>query len=327
MYLGPEEFIEQYQQDRLPYFKVHRGGSMSEKTCMLRLTELPDGMTKENTDAILAHGVEKLSAFFDRFPDGYVTILCKSAPKNNDGNVAYVKWGDGKNAGDMTRQNVGNASGGGGGYMNPSKQLEDTIRLVAAIKGAFGGNDNSTEKFYQMQMQMMERQFEERFKALKKDFQTQRRFEEYEAALQGEPPSVTDTLLTEAIGLIKPLATSWMMKQGGALPLAQLPVVNGMEATVPKPKKNGQSAVGSLPTQARPHPMVNMSMDRTLLCIRQIMEQVFPDYNVNEVMPALAQVSTQHKDIIRQFVAPQIEANRQAATAPKRAAAHNEEEE
>ncbi len=312
----------------MPYFKVYKGSSIAEKHCMERLTELPEGVAKENTDELLAQGADKLQSFFDSFDDGNVTVVCKSAPKNDSGNQSNVRWGDGKNSSDMTKQGVGNATGGG--YVSPTRQMKEILEMMALMKGVFGVGENdrnSQAELMRLQLEMADKQRKADLKALKDTFERQKMIEEYESMLAGEPPSITDTLLTEAIGLIKPLASTWMMKQG-ALPPAQLPVVNGMEAVKPKKAKvSGNPQSVSPAPQPGQHPMMNMSMDRTLVCIRQIMEGAFPDYNVNEVMPVLAEMCVGQRDFIRQYVIPNIEAKRQAATAPRRAGSHNDEEE
>jgi hypothetical protein len=334
MFLTVEKFLEKYHRDRMPYFKVYKGTSIAEKHCMERLTELPEGVAKENTDELLAQGADKLQSFFDSFDDGNVTVVCKSAPKNDSGNQSNVRWGDGKNSSDMTKQAVGNATGGG--YVSPTRQMKEMLEMLVMLKGIMGTGENdrnSQAELMRLQLEMADKQRKADLKALKDTFERQKMVEEYEAMLAGEPPSVTDTLLTEAIGLIKPLATTWMMKQSGAtLPPAQLPVVNGMEAVKPKKAKvsgNPQPMAQQAPNSF--HPMHNASMDLIMHYVREIAIDVFPEFSVNEVMPALAFVSKMGKDAIRNNVIPIIEAQRQqkaaSASFDKRRASAKEEEE
>jgi hypothetical protein len=59
--------------------------------------------------------------------------------------------------------------------------------------------------------------------------------------------------------------------------------------------------------------MHGASMDHILMCVRQMAEQVFPEYPINESLPALVAKCIEQKALIRSQVEPIILANRQAA--------------
>lgn len=308
MFLTPDAFIEKYLKDRLPYFKIYRGGQLNEKHVMDRLMEFQSEL---DTDGRLAIGEEKLRDFFDKYPDGYVTIICKKGPKEKDeySNTNSVKWGE-KQQGQSMKEAIGNTGG--------ISQMKQMMELMLLMQNVMRPQDTTS-----LQIEMLRNQHALEIAQLKKQVKWDKERDELIGALQGEPPSVGETIGQELIGLIKPVATAFLAKSA-AMPPAPLPVVNGMERTVEKKPKQKAPAPS---TGNATHPMMNVSVDLSLQCVRAIMEGVFPDYNVNEVMPALAKMCGQHRDIIRQFVIPQIEANRQAQAAKKPYPGTNDEEE
>ena len=60
--------------------------------------------------------------------------------------------------------------------------------------------------------------------------------------------------------------------------------------------------------------MYNMSMDTIMKCVQFFMMQVFPDYNVNEVMPVVAKMVVDQKAMLRPIVIKAIHKNRQSET-------------
>jgi len=304
MFLTPETFIEKYRNNGLPFFKVFAGGSTSEKSgkVMEALSKKPDDMTDAE---FLEYGAEKLQGFFEMYDDGYVTIVCKSHARNGDDRsiTNSVKWG--KASGSMPMPQKESVGGFGGGLGSMKQMLE----LMVMVQGLVKPQDTTA-----LQIQMLKDQHAAELASFKKQQRWENEKKELIGALQGEPPTMGETLTQELISLIRPVATSFLAK--GAMPQAPtaLPVVNGMKATIQKPKKAAENPQSEIRNPQSGNCMMNMSLDQTLVCVRHIMQGVFPDYNVNEVMPALAMMCQHHKDIIRQFVIPTIEANRQQAT-------------
>lgn len=299
MHLTPDTYITKYRSNGLPFYKIFAGGSTSEKSgkVMDALVKKPDDMTDSE---FLEYGAQKLQEFFDLYDDGFVTIVAKSHPRNGDDRsiTNSVKWGKASGSMPMPQKEAVNGFGFGG-----LGQMKQMLELMAMVQGLTKGNDTT-----EMQLKLLQKQHESEMAALKKQVKWEREREELIGALQGEPPSMGETLTQELISLIRPVATSMLANKAAP---AALPVVNGMESM---PKKKVAKTPTPLPTSAekpQQHCMMNMSLDQTLVCVRHIMTEVFPDYNVNEVMPALATMCGQHKDIIRQFVTPTIDANRQ----------------
>ncbi len=317
MFLTTDQFIEKYQADKMPYFKVYKGTAITEKHCMARLTEKPDDI--EGTAALVEYGTNRLQQFFDMYEDGNVTIVCKSAPKNDSGNASNVRWGEAKNSTSMTRETVGSA----GGHVSATRQMKDMLEMLALMKGIFGTNNDQQGQLLKLQLDMAEKQREADIKSLKREFAWTRKEEEYQAMLAGEEPGWGETLGKEVIGLIRPLAAQYF---AGQMPAGtqQLPVVSGVGYPAQKAK------AGPAPQQAQFNPMQNASFDLILHYVRQIALEVFPEFSVNEVMPALAFAAKMGKDDIRKNVIPIIEMQRHqamAATAMTQGRAKNEEEE
>lgn len=304
MYLSPDDFYDKYRRDGFPYFQVLKGNSTSEKNVMCRMLEKEENETLEEH---LARGEEKLRQFFDLYPDGgFVTVICKTAPKNKTESniITPVKWGTNQSA--MTKTDtVGNVGGFG--------QMKQMMELMVLMQGLTKQPDTTA-----IQIKMLEEKHQMQLDQIRKENAWRRKREDLEALALGDPPSMGETVGKELIGLIKPLVGGLLMKQGMGAPAQQLPVVNGMERTVEeKPVAANPKSATRNPQPAAQHPMYNASFDLILKCVSQIAQEVFPDYSVNEVMPALVQVSTVGKDAIRANVIPMILYNRQQAETAK----------
>ncbi len=315
MFLNTDQFIEKYHADKMPYFKVYKGTAISEKHCMARLSEKPDDI--EGTEALLAFGANRLQQFFEMYEDGNVTIVCKSAPKNESGNATNVRWGDGKNASSMAKEIVGST-----GYQSPTRQMKEMLEMMALMKGVFGTNNDQQGQLLKLQLDMAERQREAEIKSLKREFAWTRKEEEYQAMLAGEEPGWGETVGKELIGLIKPIAATFLAGQQPARQPAGLPTVNGVgqAAKDPAQQKAGAPAANN-------NPMHGASLDLILHYVREIAMDVFPEFSVNEVLPALAFVAKLGKDDIRKNVIPFIEAQRQQLAMARRGAAPKNDEE
>lgn len=294
MFLSPEQFLEKYRNEGLPYFKIFKGSSTAEKSVISRFMENPEGM--EGYD-LINHGSEMLKDFFEMYPDGNVNIMTKNNPSTVDKNANFtdVRWG--------------NAAIAGGRQVKQHTSRYD--QHPATMFGGFDRMMGFLSKMYEnqnaAQMAAIEARTEARIREMELRQEHKEQMEKLMAEYGQPEPSLGETLQHELVGLIRPAAEFFMSQ--GAHPMPMPPGVAGMEdtkGTTPEtPPDNGVRPGKS--------PMHGASFDLILVEIRKIAETVFPEYPINEVMPALRAKCIEQKALIRGQVIPIIEQRRKAA--------------
>lgn len=303
MYLSPEQFLEKYRNEGLPYFKIYKGQSQNEKFCIGRFMENPNELDGYD---LLNEGSAQLEKFFEMFPDGNVSVVTKGSPtsKENSANTVNVRWGNAAVAGGYNRQNNSMPTAPSRG-MGALKEMKEMFSFFGEMmKSQMETQAKVLELNYQRELDLMK--------------QEQKHKEEMEQLLAeyADQPSIGETLQNELIGLIRPLSTMMIGDMAGAAP-SPPPGVYGMEKTtadtdqpgeeVPQVSQEQPSAPG-----ANFHPMRGASFDLLLHELQTILVTVFPDYPANEVMPALRKKVIEHAAIIRGQVEPEILNSRQA---------------
>lgn len=295
MFISPEQFLEKYKEEGLPFFKIFKGQSTAEKSCITRFV---DPMDLEGYD-LLNEGAARLQTFFDMYQDGgNVNIMTKALTKNRDdmANVVHVKWGNYSAAVGSTRNTNTNMS-----YGNPMSQMNQFKEMFGFIGSMFKSQMES-------QVSGIKSDFTGQLEILKQQHRHEKEMEDVVAERCPPEPTIGQTLQTELLGLIRPVATNMMMNS--ATP--PTPAVMGMESTAEAvPKTDTDTGTTKM------HPMKGASMDLILTCVQNLATKVFPDFPINEVMPALIEKCIEQKDLIRGQVVPSIEKRRTATNQPK----------
>lgn len=302
MHLSPEQFLEKYREEGLPFFKIFKGNSSAEKACLARFME-----SESEGYELLNEGAAKLEQFFEMYPSGFVTVMTKGSPnsRSDSANYIQVKWG---------AESVG--------ATNMMPQQKGYAQHPAAMFGGFDKMMGFFAKMYEGQSKAQLAAIEAKNEARIREMEMRMEHKEAMEKLMleyGQPePSMGEILQQELIGLIRPAATHFFAQNG--IPTTHTGAgVYGMENTLNTEDEPGSPEVppqeqvaASTATNAPQHPMMGASMDTILYYVRQIAENVFPEYNVNELMPVMALKMVEYKDLLRSQFIPELEARRKA---------------
>ena len=321
MYLPPDSFIEKYRKENLPFFKVFKGNSTSENDCMLRFLENPGDLDNKQ---LIEIGAQMLDDFFKSFTSGNVKVVTKSnaSSRNTSSNAINVKWGD--NSAQFTRANNSN---------DPSTNMMNQFKQMEVMFGFFG---NIFTKQSELQLKLLENQFNARLQAIEKDREHELEMEQLYADLATPEPTFGQVLSNEAARFIPSVMEAIAAKNGVVVPPRQLatpPSVNGMKKEEENKEEIEEENNGAVvenggnekPKIVKQNPMYGMSMDFIMLQIKLFVQEVFPDYHIHESFPATIQKCIEQKALIRAQVEPLILANRAKAKAAK-AAKNNSDE-
>ena len=303
MFMTPESFLHQYQANGLPLFYVFKGEAASGR----KLARFTSAYAKGDPEALKEHieeGVAKLEEFFDSCEYGKVTIeTMENTQAGKDSRLYYhVQWGE-------APARFGTARG------RSQRQPDQSLQFLQIMMNMQNQQTAMMQANSASNLKMMEQMF-----ALKMDKQRL----EFDME-NGEAMTAKDMMLEKAVNIGEIVAVGMMSKNNPALaghyfarqalesPGNQMTVAGTKSppaATDGNGDAPGSTAAPGGNGHGQPNPMQNVSVDLMLKCVGHIMANVFPDYNVNEIMPVVANMVVPQKAMIRGAIVEVIKVNR-----------------
>jgi len=300
MFISPERFIEIYRTADLPLFYIRKGESLGGRI-MGKFIKKFDKADADEKQERIEEGVEILDDFFSAHEYGEVNIeLMASTQDGKDSRLVHVvEWGE-----------------------KPPKYGRSSSATVGKP-----GQPSETWMMMQFMMQQQSHQNQLMIEMLKENTKREREQEHRNYKLMLEKhkleseldtaPSAQDMLLMETVGLVKPVAAAIVAARNPMLAAGIMSTmdekVSGMTKTLPSTGAQSDTAAQADAGDASKHCLYNMSMDRVLNCVRHLMVNAFPDYNVNEIMPVMANMVVAQKEMLRPLVIAELEKNRRRA--------------